>query len=120
MAPKPHKYSNATKEEKAKVESLAGIGLPAEQIATIMECGECTIQKYFKTELKRGIAIANAKVAGWAFGAASKGNTAMIIFLCKTRLQWREKTDQDLETKEEKKTIILQAEDKPERLKEDG
>jgi len=65
MTPKPHKYSKATPEDKRKVEALAGVGLPADQIATIMECGECTIQKYFPTELKRGIATANAKVAGW-------------------------------------------------------
>lgn len=90
MAPPQHKFAKATQADRDHVERLAGIGLPADQIALVMSCSESTLHKYFAEQLATGVAKANAKVASYAFGAAAKGNVSMIIFLCKTRLGWRE------------------------------
>jgi hypothetical protein len=90
---KPHQYARATDKDKKQVETLAGLGVPTDQIALIMGCGETTIKKYFQPELSTGVAKANAKVALWAFSLAERGNPTMIIFLCKTRLGWKDKTE---------------------------
>jgi hypothetical protein len=75
---------------RGRVRSLAGVGVRQEDIATIIGCDPKTLRKHFRDELDRGIAEANAEIAGCLFDAAKKGNVAAQIFWLKTRGHWQE------------------------------
>jgi hypothetical protein len=75
---------------RGQVRSLAGVGVRQEDIATIIGCDPKTLRKHFRDELDRGMAEANAEIAGCLFDAAKKGNVAAQIFWLKTRAHWRE------------------------------
>jgi DNA-binding CsgD family transcriptional regulator len=89
-----------------QAEELAGIGLPQDQIAVLLDISESTLKKYYAPELKRGTIKGNAKIAGWAFASAQSGNVTMQIFLAKVRLGWKETEDKATETKEQNNIII--------------
>ncbi len=78
-----------------KVRCLAGMGVSQEDIAKIIGCAPKTLRKRFRVELNRGVAEANATIAGYLFAAAKSGNIAAIIFWLKTRAHWRERTAPD-------------------------
>src|SRR5215471_20580451 len=63
----------ATDAMREKVRSLAGRGVRQEDIAKIVECDAKTLRKHFRSDLDRGMAEANAKVAGYLFDAAEGG-----------------------------------------------
>jgi hypothetical protein len=89
MAGRPkHQKTDALSKQ---AEQLSGLGLPQDQIARVLGMGERTLQKYYAAELSQGIAKMGAQIAGWAVDSARKGNVSMRIFLCKTRLGWRER-----------------------------
>ena len=73
-----------------KVRTLAGFGVPQEDIAKIIGCAPKTLRKRFREELDRGAAEANAMVAGYLFASAKAGSVAAQIFWLKTRANWRE------------------------------
>jgi hypothetical protein len=73
-----------------KVQYLAGLGVPQDDIATIVGCAPKTLRKRFREELDRGVAEANAVVAGCLFNSAKQGNVSAQIFWMKTRAHWRE------------------------------
>jgi DNA-binding Lrp family transcriptional regulator len=73
-----------------KVRHLAGLGVPQDDIAKIVGCSPKTLRKRFREELDRGVAEANAVIAGCLFAAAKAGNIAAMIFWMKTRARWRE------------------------------
>jgi hypothetical protein len=73
-----------------KVQYLAGLGVPQDDIAKIINCAPKTLRKRFREELDRGVAEANAMVAGYLFNSAKQGNVSAQIFWLKTRAQWRE------------------------------
>jgi hypothetical protein len=73
-----------------KVRHLAGLGVPQDDIATILGCAPKTLRKRFRSELDRGVAEANAMISGSLFSAAKGGNITAIIFWLKTRAHWRE------------------------------
>jgi hypothetical protein len=73
-----------------KVRELAGLGVPQDNIADIIGCAPKTLRKHFRAELDRGVAEANAVIAGCLFAAAKAGNIAAMIFWMKTRARWRE------------------------------
>jgi hypothetical protein len=75
-----------------QVRYLAGLGVPQDDIAKIIRCAPKTLRKRFRDELDRGIAEANATVAGYLFAAAKAGNVTAQIFILKTRAHWRERT----------------------------
>jgi DNA-binding Lrp family transcriptional regulator len=56
------------------VRHLAGLGVPQEDIAKIVGCSPKTLRKRFRDELDRGVAEANAVIAGCLFAAAKAGN----------------------------------------------
>src|SRR5438105_5784776 len=74
-----------------KVRHMAGLGVPQDDIAKIIGCTAKTLRKRFRDELDRGVAEANATIAGYLFAAAKAGNIAAIIFWLKTRAHWRER-----------------------------
>ena len=73
-----------------RVRHLAGVGVRQDDIARIIGCAPKTLRKRLRDELDRGIAEANATIAGYLFAAAKAGNIAAIIFWLKTRAHWRE------------------------------
>ena len=74
-----------------KVRYLAGVGVRQDDIARIIGCAPKTLRKRMRDELDRGIAEANATIAGYLFAAAKAGNITAIIFWLKTRAHWRER-----------------------------
>jgi hypothetical protein len=78
-----------------KVRHLAGLGVPQDDIATILGCAPKTLRKRFRSELDRGVAEANAMISGSLFSAAKGGNITAIIFWLKTRAHWRERSPAD-------------------------
>jgi hypothetical protein len=87
MARKAFVADEATRE---KVRHLAGLGVPQDDIATIVRCAAKTLRKRFRDELDRGAAEANAMISGYLFAAAKAGNTTAQIFWLKTRAGWKE------------------------------
>ena len=73
-----------------KVQYLAGLGVPQDDIAKIVGCAPKTLRKRFREELDRGVAEANAMVAGYLFNSAKQGNVSAQIFWLKTRGGWQE------------------------------
>ena len=88
MARKAFAANEAMRE---KVWYLAGLGVPQDDIAKIIGCAPKTLRKSFRDELDRGVAEANATIAGYLFALAKAGNIAAIIFWLKTRANWRER-----------------------------
>ena len=74
---------------------LAGVGVPQDDIARIIGCAPKTLRNRCREDLDRGVAEANATLAGYLFAAAKAGNIAAIIFWHKTRAHWRERTAAD-------------------------
>ena len=75
-----------------QVRHLAGVGVPQDDVARIIGCAPKTLRKRCREDLDRGVAEANATVAGYLYAAAKAGNIAAIIFWLKTRAHWRERT----------------------------
>ena len=68
-----------------QVRHLAGVGVRQDDIAKIIGCAPKTLRKRCREDLDRGVAEANATVAGYLYAAAKAGNIAAIIFWLKTR-----------------------------------
>ena len=81
-----------TKEDRKLVETLAGYGLPHDDIALLIKDGitRKTLAKHFRRELDAGKAKANAKIAQSLFKQATEGNITAAIFWAKTQMGWRE------------------------------
>ena len=82
--------------QREKVQQLAGLGLPQDDIAKIVGCAPKTLRRHFRAELDRGGAEANATIAGCLFAAAKAGNIAAIIFWLKVRAHWHERPPDDV------------------------
>jgi hypothetical protein len=78
-----------------RVRHLAGLGVRQDDVARIIGCSPKTLRKRLRDELDRGVAEANATIAGYLFAAAKAGNIAAIIFWLKTRAHWRERNATD-------------------------
>jgi hypothetical protein len=88
ISQEPHMASKAfvvNDEKRERVHYLAGLGVPQDDIAKIIGCAPKTLRKHFRDDLDRGVAEANATIAGYLFAAAKTGNIAAIIFWLKTR-----------------------------------
>jgi hypothetical protein len=82
-----------TDHEREQIKTLASLGLKNQDIATVMKCSERLLQYKCKAELQFGRATSNAAIAKTAFAMGTSGkHPVMTIFLCKTRLGWRETT----------------------------
>ena len=83
-----------TAEQRRTVKTMAGFGVPHEDIATFLGIDAKTLRKHFREELDRGMTEANAKVAQSLFQMATQGkNVAAAIFWMKARAGWREKVE---------------------------
>lgn len=82
-----------TEAQRRKVQAMAAVGVPQEQIAMAILCDPKTLRKYFKSELERSAAEATAQVGGRLFKLAMDGDTAACIFWMKARAGWSEKVD---------------------------
>jgi len=78
-----------------RVRHLAGVGVRQDDIARIIGCAPKTLRKRLRHDLDRGVAEANATIAGYLFAAAKAGNIAATIFWLKTRAHWRERNATD-------------------------
>lgn len=93
-----------TQKDRELVESLAGIGITHQMICNVIGIKKRdTLDKYYREELDRGKAKACAKVAKKLFDKCMEGDTASILFWCKTQMGWREKNDIVVEEKKTKK-----------------
>lgn len=85
-----HQPTDAARKQ---VESMAGYGIPAEDIAMSLEISKPTLQKHYRRELDMGHIKANSAVAQSLFkkatGEGSQSVTAA-IFWAKTRMGWKE------------------------------
>jgi hypothetical protein len=88
MARKPFAVDEALRE---RVRYLAGLGVRQDDIGRIVGCAPKTLRKRLRDELDRGIAEANATVAGYLFNKAKAGDITAIIFWLKTQGRWRER-----------------------------
>ena len=89
-------------DQRRMVEQLAGLGLPRDQIASLVLSPATgkgislnVLYKVFGDELQRGTAVVNAKIAGNLARIASSPDTtgavvAAAIFWMKTQCGWRE------------------------------
>ncbi len=83
-----------TPDQRRTVKTMAGFGIPQEDIATFLGIDAKTLRKHFREELDRGVTEANAKVAQSLFTMATQGkNVAAAIFWMKARAGWREKIE---------------------------
>ena len=89
-----------TDEQRRMVKGMAGLGVPQEGIAVLIDVDPKTLRKYFAPELERGSVEATAKVAQSLFQMATSGqNVAAAIFWMKARAGWREKHELVLSTR---------------------
>jgi hypothetical protein len=91
----PRRAFVANEAMREKVRHLAGIGVPQDDIATIVGCAPKTLRKRCRDDLDRGVAEANALVSGYLFASAKGGNVTAQIFWMKTRAGWRERAAPD-------------------------
>ena len=88
MARKPFVVTDAMRE---RVRTLAGLGVPQVDIARIIRGDPKTLRKHFRDELDRGVAEANAVIAGALFTTAKGGNVPAQRFWLKVRAHWHER-----------------------------
>ena len=77
----------------ARVEALAGYGIPAADIALVLDIGEEQLRSQYAHELESGQIKANVRVAESLFRKATgEGREAVTaaIFWLKTRARWKE------------------------------
>ena len=92
MARQPFAVNEGVRE---RVRHLSGVGVCQDDIARIIGCAPKTLRKRLRDELDRGVAEANATIAGYLFAAAKAGNITAQIFWLKTRAHWRERAAAD-------------------------
>lgn len=79
-----------TDANRQKVSSMAAIGIPQEDIARVLDIDDETLRQYYRDELDKASIIANSQIGGQLYKKAMSGDTASIIFWCKTRMGWKE------------------------------
>jgi hypothetical protein len=89
--PAGRKSFEPTEQQRRMVESLAGLGMPHDSIARLVDIDAKTLRKHFRRELDCGADKANAQVLSTLHKMATSGKyPAMTTFWCKTRLGMRE------------------------------
>ena len=90
-----HRYKKDM-EIAGKIKMMSAMGLSQAQAGSIVGISEDTIQRYYKEEWHEGKATANFKVAQTLYEKAIGGDTASLIFWCKTQMGWRETNRQEI------------------------
>ena len=91
--PKGSKASNKfepTDQQRQLVVMMTSNGVKHTEQARALNCGERTLQKYFKDELAFGKMRATAHVSGALYRNAMEGNVSAQIFWLKSQGGWRE------------------------------
>ena len=87
------KLVKKTDETANMVRQLSGLGIPHDQICSILEISKPTLYKYYGDELLKGKAQANAKVSENLFKIATgtgRESVTACIFWLKTQAHWKE------------------------------
>lgn len=81
-----------TDQERIQVSALSGVGLPQNQIASLIREGIHveTLRAHFEKELTTGKAKANSQVAKSLYQKAMAGDTTAAIWWTKTQMRWSE------------------------------
>ena len=85
-----------TDESRKLVESTSGLGLPHEQIATLVGIDDKTLRKYYRQELDSGKAKANSQIAKTLYNKAVAGDTTSLIWWTKSQMRWSETVKQEV------------------------
>jgi len=93
MSRNPHE---PTPESREQVRALAAVGLPQEDIATLIGCSEKTLRLYYRTELDEGLEEANAVILDTLFQLIDRGNTTAMIFYEKCKGGKRETIKEEI------------------------
>jgi|SRR5690349_19215670 hypothetical protein len=82
----PRPSFTATEERRRIAKSMAGIGIPHDDIAAVLNITAKTLRKHFRQELTLGAIEANARVGQTLFAMATSGrNIAASIYWDRTR-----------------------------------
>lgn len=88
MARRPKEY---IPEQAKVVRTLSAYGVPEEDIASELEMCVETMHRLYSKELRAGRVKADTKIRQTLYDkAVNQGNTACLMFICKTRLGMRE------------------------------
>ena len=87
-----------TDQERMQVSALSGVGLPQDQIASLIRDGIHveTLRSHFEKELTAGKAKANSQVAKSLYQKAMSGDTTAAIWWTKTQMRWSETQKHEL------------------------
>ena len=85
-----------TEKQRGMVESMAGFGLPQNDIACLLDIGPVVLREVFRRELDLGKAKASLKIGQTLFQQAigtedRPPNIAALIYWTKSQMGWREK-----------------------------
>lgn len=84
-----------TDKSRKKVEQMAAVGVPQEDISKVIGIDSKTLRKYYREELDTSLIKANAQVGGALFEKARKGDTSAMIWWEKTRAGKSDKNKDD-------------------------
>lgn len=87
-----------TEETQKMVENASGIGLPHEQIATLIGITDKTLRKRYRRQLDSGKAKANMQIGSTLYTEAKKGNPTLLIWWTKTQMGWKSQESVQLST----------------------
>jgi hypothetical protein len=90
MSRRPHK---PTKETRGIVKSYTAVGVPQEDLATLLDIDSKTLRKHYREELDTSLIKANATVHGALYEKAKAGDVSAIIWWEKTRANKRDNLD---------------------------
>lgn len=79
-----------TPDNRKLVETVSGLGLPHEQIGSLLGIDDKTLRKHYRQELDQGIAKANSNVVKSLYSKAAGGDVTACIWWTKTRLGWKD------------------------------
>jgi hypothetical protein len=89
-----------SKEQRDSVETLAGYGIPHEEICRLVTnprtnrpIDDKTLRRHFRHELDTGYVKANAKVVQSLYAQATGGNVTAAIWWTKARMGWAERVE---------------------------
>ena len=91
------KERNFTEEDAQLVQRMASYGIPQREIASVIQCTERTLRRYFRHQLDTAAIEANTQVAGFLFEHAKRNPTAAIFWL-KARAGWVEQQNLNVTT----------------------
>lgn len=84
-----------TDETRERVKTLAGYGIPHDDIARLIGVSDVTMRKHYRAELDVGHAAASAEVIGALYKNVMRGDTTAAIWWTKVRCGWRAAENSD-------------------------